>query len=250
MIFPIPALKDNYIWCLHDNKNCAIVDPGEANPVIETLEKHSLTLTAILITHHHYDHTNGIDALLEYKKVPVFGSKEIAPATVPVSDNFNFTLDLMGMSFTTLGIPGHTKEHVAYYQPGSVFTGDTLFTAGCGRIFEGTITQMYTSLSKLASLPEDTLIYCGHEYTENNLKFALHIEPHNREIQNRLNEVQILRKKNLPTVPATLALERNTNPFLRCDQPEVIASVSEYAKKPLQDPIEVFGFLREYKNRF
>lgn len=245
---PIPALKDNYIWCLQWGEQCLIVDPGDATPVLHFLKHRSLQLRAILLTHRHYDHTAGVTALLNYQQAPVYGASSIPSVTVPVLDQETIMIDQL--EFTTIFVPGHTLEHVIYYASGLAFTGDTLFTAGCGRVFEGTHAQMYDSLHKIASLPDDTHIYCGHEYTENNLYFALAVEPDNKNIQNRLITTKQLREQELPTVPATLALEKQTNPFLRCTIPAVIESASQHCGYVLNNPIQVFGILREWKNSY
>ncbi|MBA2654633.1 MAG: hydroxyacylglutathione hydrolase [Gammaproteobacteria bacterium] len=247
-IFPILAFRDNYIWCLQKDFYCAVVDPGDATPVIKLLQEKHLTLSAILLTHHHYDHTDGVKGLLDYANVPVYGPHAIAQVTRPIVLDGQFDIDEIGLNFTTFGLPGHTLEHVGYYDAGMVFTGDTLFTAGCGRIFEGSIEQMYQSLIKLKSLPETTLVYCGHEYTENNLRFALLVEPDNEEIKQRYNETLLLRKNNTPTVPASIAIEKKTNPFLRCDQKNVITAAEKYAGSPLTHPVEVLKALRDWKN--
>lgn len=244
----IPALRDNYIWCLHDNKQCIIVDPGDAVPVLRILEEQGLTLRAVLITHHHYDHTNGITELLNHRQVPIYGPSDFMQTTIAVSNLKSITIAVPEISFDILRVPGHTIDHIAYYSQGIVFTGDTLFTAGCGRIFEGTALQMYTSLQTLQQLPDNTLVYCGHEYTENNLKFALEVEPNNFKIKERLLKTQALRRKNQPTVPATLANEKATNPFLRTAEKEVIAAASKYCGQALTDPIKVLSVIRAWKN--
>jgi hydroxyacylglutathione hydrolase len=249
-IFPICALIDNYIWCLHNGKYAVIVDPGEYKPVLGKLTEKKLTLTAILVTHHHYDHTNGIPKLLEHFDIPVIGPKEIALVTNPVQTGTRIYLPFLDLSMAYYSIPGHTLEHVAYHSPGFIFTGDTLFTGGCGRIFEGTAQQMYDSLYRLKALPDNTLIYCGHEYTENNLKFALKVEPLNKDIQDRLAQTAALRKQLQPTVPASLLKEKQTNPFLRCSQPEVVQAASTHCGEPLVDPVQVLSVLREWKNSF
>lgn len=248
-IVPLPAFSDNYMWCLIKGQNLAVVDPGEAAPILNYLEKHNLNLKAVLVTHHHYDHTNGLkDLVRRHKDIEVFGSDQIPFVTTVVKDQEKITLPGLDLEFTGLSIPAHTLEHVAYFGEGLVFTGDTLFTAGCGRIFEGNPEMMYDSLAKLTQLPLETLVYCGHEYTLANLKFALMVEPDNRDIRERLESTEELRAQNQPTVPATLALERKTNPFLRCDQVDVIRAASHYASKELQDPVSVLKTLREWKN--
>ncbi len=249
----INALSDNYIACLINSvmKSCVVVDPGEATPVLHFLEQHQLELSGILITHHHWDHTNGIEHLAHKFDPPVYG-----PAKEPVSgmshllnDGDQISLDDLGITLKIMHIPGHTLGHIAYYNDEMIFCGDTLFTGGCGKIFEGTITQMYQSLMRIASLSEKTLIYCGHEYTASNLKFAQKVEPDNLDLQNRIAAVTQQRQKNLPTVPAPLSIEKLTNPFLRCSIPSVQKAAENYAKRSLSTPMEVLGVIRGWKNQ-
>lgn len=254
-VIPIPALKDNYIWCIvhPNNQQCVIIDPGAAEPVFSFLKQQQLQLAAILVTHHHWDHTGGIQELVETLKVPVYGGmheKPIPQCQNRLDDGQQFTLPKMNIALTALAIPGHTLGHTAYYGNGVVFTGDTLFTGGCGRIFEGTPAMMYQSLQKLAALPEETLIYCGHEYTQANLQFALKVEPTNTALLERIETTHQLRLKNLPTVPATLKLEKQTNPFLRVDQPTIIKAVENHISHSLPTPVEIFAALRDWKNNF
>lgn len=252
-IIPLLALKDNYIWLLRqqESTDVIIVDPGEAEPVIQFLTQHQLKLVAILITHHHWDHTNGIEGILNYWDVPVFAPKiEMPGVTNPVIDGMKLQWDQLSLSFEVLAIPGHTKGHVAYFGNGLLFSGDTLFTAGCGRVFEGTVEQIYNSLSRLAALPNDTQIYCGHEYTQNNLRFAQAVEPGNADILQRIEKTNQLRASHRPTVPAFLSLEKQTNPFLRCNVPAVIAAAENHCQRRLSNPVEVFAVLRRWKNEF
>ncbi len=248
----INALSDNYIACIINaaQKKCVIVDPGEADPVFNFLNENHLSLSGILITHYHWDHTNGIEKLLQRLEVPVYGpAKEPVPGmTHLLNDGDVINLEKLGMRFNLMHIPGHTLGHIAYYNDDVVFTGDTLFTAGCGKIFGGTVDQMYNSLMRIVSLNEKTLVYCGHEYTTSNLKFALTVEPENHDIQQRIDQVSKLRQKNLPTVPAQLSLEKLTNPFLRCEVPSVKKAAENYAGKALSSPQEILGILRAWKN--
>jgi hydroxyacylglutathione hydrolase len=247
-IKPISALKDNYIWCIVlSDQTCIVVDPGDAAPVLDFLKEHHLDLRAILITHKHYDHTDGIKTLVQTNPIPVYGPP--IPHVDHLVEEGDTVIITEQFNAQVLAIPGHTLEHLAYHYPGRVFTGDTLFTAGCGRVFEGTAQQMYHSLCKLNALAGETLIYCGHEYTENNLHFARLVEPNNKEVVQRLTEVAQLRLTGLPSVPATLALERKTNPFLRCDHPDVIAAATRYCQKRLHSPVAVFAVLRDWKNK-
>ena len=251
---PILAFKDNYIWCLIDDEknNCIIVDPGEAKPVLAYLKRFNLSLDAILITHHHWDHTNGIKGILNTHSVPVYGpaKEKIMSVTYPVNEGYNVQLANWPIIFTVLDIPGHTLGHVAYYADGLLFCGDTLFSAGCGRLFEGTAEQMLVSLNKLSNLPDETKIYCGHEYTLNNLQFAQTVEPNNLQIKERLEKVRELRQKNLPTLPAVLANERLINPFLRCDNAEIAVKIKKHRGKSLDSLVEIFAYLRQWKNNY
>ncbi len=252
-IIPLPALNDNYIWMMvhPDEPLAAVVDPGDAKPVIEALKEQQLTLTAILITHHHWDHTNGISKLLEYSHVPVYGpANDPVHCSRPLKAGDKIYLDELQATLKVLDIPGHTLGHIAYVGEGLLFSGDTLFTGGCGKVLEGTASQMHHSLSQLAALPSETLVYCGHEYTEANLRFAKAVEPNNPDLSARIVEVAEKRAKNQPTVPAPLGLELKTNPFLRCHIPEVIESASKHVGQSLHDPVEVFAAIRSWKNEF
>ncbi len=250
----IPALNDNYIWAITDvsAKVVLIVDPGDAKPVRAFLQEQGLTLVGILITHHHWDHTNGVAALAAEYKVPVFGPgrEKIAALTHPLQDNDSVIVGDFPLRLHALTIPGHTLDHIAYYSRGYVFCGDTLFAAGCGRLFEGTAMQFFTSLQKLAALPDETKIYCAHEYTLSNLHFAAHVEPSNEKIKMRIEQVTAVRQKNLPSLPSTLREEKDTNPFLRCTSAELITQVEKFAGLSLTDPLQVFTQLRRWKDGF
>lgn len=255
-ISPISAFRDNYIWLITqpDNPYAVVVDPGEAQPVLSTLAARQLQLAAILVTHHHYDHCGGVPTLLQHHSAPVFGpaheSVPMLDVNHPVTKTERVYIDPMKLEFAVLDIPGHTRGHIAFWGHGFLFCGDTLFTGGCGRVFEGTTDQMYESLTQLASLPNETAVYCGHEYTEANLKFAQQVEPDNQKLRDRLQQVTALRAQQLPTVPATLLLEKQTNPFLRCHLPTVKIAAEHYAGRKLQQPAEVFAVIREWKNSF
>lgn len=245
----IPAFKDNYIWLLTRGREAFVVDPGDAEPVIARLAAEDLVLSGILITHHHADHQGGVADLLARHAARVFApaSESITGVTDPLAGGE--CIDVLGQPVDVLAVPGHTRGHLAYLAPGALFCGDTLFGAGCGRLFEGTPAQMAASLACLAALPEDTRVYCAHEYTEMNLRFALAVEPDNPAVRRRVAEVAARRAAGLPTVPSTLAEEKATNPFLRCDQPAVIAAARQHAAV---DPAEntVFATLRAWRNVF
>jgi hydroxyacylglutathione hydrolase len=250
----IPTLKDNYVWVMIDSNqhSAIIVDPGEATPVIAFLKQHHLSLLAILITHHHWDHTNGITEILHEFPAPVYGpaNEAIAEMTKPLQDNTTFHIPGFPEDISVIAIPGHTSGHIAYHVANALFCGDTLFAAGCGRLFEGTATQMAASLQKITSLPDDTQIYCAHEYTLNNLRFAQTVEPNNQEIAKRIQRVTELRNNNQPSLPSTLNEEKATNPFLRCDSAELKASVEKQTGVSPDNTIAVFTALRKWKDIF
>lgn len=245
----IPAFKDNYIWLLRRGDRAAVVDPGDAAPVMARLQAEGLELEAILVTHHHADHQGGVAALAEYWPAAVFGpaDESIIGCTRPLSGGDR--IEVLGQAFEVLAVPGHTAGHIAYAMPGAVFCGDTLFGAGCGRLFEGTPAQMAESLDKLAALPDDTLIYCAHEYTAANLAFAAAVEPGNPAIARRIKEVAERRQAGLPTVPSTLAEEKATNPFLRCAEAAVVEAARQ-RDPAATDPVGVFAAIRAWKNVF
>jgi len=255
-IIPIPAFADNYIWTLREGASAVVVDPGEAAPVLAYLDREGLTLTAILATHHHNDHVGGIPELLGRFAVPVFGpaSETIPSRTRGLREADSVEVPGLPVTLRVLDIPGHTAGHIAYVgdvsgEP-SLFCGDTLFAAGCGRLFEGTPQQMWTSLSALAALPPATRVYCGHEYTLANLRFAQAVEPHNAALWDRQAREEGKRKQGLPTLPSTIELERVTNPFLRAPLAEVRAAAAHHAGRPLAGDVETFAELRAWKNAF
>ena len=251
-VVPVKAFKDNYVWTLRNASHAAVVDPGEARPVLDYLGAERLQLAAILATHHHPDHVGGIEELVRKHRVPVFGPRgEPIPAlTQPVSEGDRVAIPELGASFSVLDIPGHTRAHVAYYGAGALFCGDTLFACGCGRLFEGTPEQMYASLQKLLALPDETKVYCGHEYTLANIGFARAVEPDNRALGEREARDRRLREAGRPTLPSTLGDEKATNPFLRCREPAVIESANKYLGARIADPVRVFAAIRDWKNRF
>lgn len=257
-LIPLKAFNDNYIWLIQnpDTLQCAAVDPGDAAPVLDWLAQHpQWHLTDIIITHHHQDHTGGISTLKQQTQARVIGPalEDIPELDLPVQDNQH--ISSLGVELKAMLVPGHTKGHIAYYYAGTqpwLLSGDTLFAAGCGRLFEGTAQQMYHSLQRLAQLPEHTLVYCTHEYTQSNLKFAAAVEPNNPQIEQRLTEVTTLREQDRITLPSTIALEKQTNPFLRCTNAELIAQVSQQQQLALsqQEPIATFAALRAWKDNF
>ena len=220
-------------------------------PVFEVLEREGLVLTAVLITHHHADHQGGIAALLSSYRADVFGpaAESITALTHPLMGGESIRLDSIDADFKVLAVPGHTLGHLAYLGNGCLFCGDTLFGAGCGRLFEGSPAQMHDSLTRLAALPGDTAVYCAHEYTETNLRFALMVEAGNRNLRRRLDDVAVARAKGLATIPTTIQLERATNPFLRCEVPEVIERVRDRGENA-SDSLAVFTALRQWRNAF
>lgn len=252
---PVRAFSDNYIWLIESPRTqgrLVAVDPGDAAPVMAELQRSDASLAAILLTHHHPDHIGGVPELLRQGAVPVIGPDDarIAQRTRTLRDGERCELPELGLSFETLLIPGHTLSHIAFWGHGALFCGDTLFSAGCGRMFEGTPTQMNASLTKLRQLPPDTRVYCGHEYTAANLRFALTVDPSNGAALEYRDRVDGLRAAGSPTLPSTLDLEIRVNPFLRCDDPTVVKAAEIHAGKSLKQPAEVFGVLRAWKDQF
>ena len=250
---PIPAFSDNYIWLVTTNEGSIVIDPGDANPVIEYLNKNKdLTLNSILLTHHHYDHSGGIEDLRKKYDLKVFGpNNQIKSVDHRVVEGDEILVN--GLVFKIIEVPGHTLDHIAFYYDGDdnpiLFCGDTLFAAGCGRVFEGTFDQMYESLLKLKKLPENTIVYSGHEYTTSNLMFASHVEPLNKNIQDSLSKVQELRSKNIPTLPTSIKEEKLINPFLRCDDEDLQIIMRKKFNTDLSE-LNIFSALREWKDNF
>lgn len=251
-VTPVPAFSDNYLWLLHNDRSAVVVDPGDAAPVEAALRRLKLDLVAILITHHHGDHIGGLPALLKHHRVPVHGpaGEDIPGLTAMHREGDEVVIPELEARFKVLDVPGHTRGHIAYVGQGLLFCGDTLFACGCGRLFEGTPEQMTASLAKLAALPGDTRVYCAHEYTLANIRFAEAVEPDNAALIARKAIEQARRDRNEPTVPSTIANEVATNPFLRWDSPTVKASAERHAGRVLTEPAAIFASLREWKNNF
>lgn len=250
----VPAFADNYLWLIHDGQYAAVMDPGDAGPVIAALQEQNLSLVAILLTHHHADHVGGVPGLLAQFSVPVFGParEQIPQITQPLSEGDSLQLPRLGLELFVLDVPGHTAGHIAYYAPKEewLFCGDTLFAAGCGRLFEGTPEQMVSSLRKLAALPDATKIYCAHEYTLSNLRFACEAEPGNASLVLRCAEEQAKRDRGQPTLPSTIALEKATNPFLRYGEEPILQNLTATGRLDSRDPVAAFAALRNWKNTF
>lgn len=255
-ILSIPAFVDNYLWLIHNGKDAIIVDPGAAVPVQTCLTQHKLNLCAILLTHHHADHIGGVADLIRNTSLPIFGplvdqqSGRIPTITQGCQQDDTVFIPELSLTFTVMEVPGHTSSHIAYYcaELDALFCGDTLFAGGCGRLFEGTPEQMVSSLHKITKLPAETQIYCAHEYTLSNLRFALAVEPNNLALQTRFNQVNAARKKGLATVPSQLDLELQTNPFLRCTSPDIIHTLQHQQKLKATDEVSVFAAVRLWKN--
>lgn len=255
-MLPLPAFTDNYIWMLHDGHQAIVVDPGDSAPVLQALQQLGLQLKAILVTHHHADHVGGVDAVRNATGAAVYGpAREPIPEPLERLSQGN-AVEALGLRFEVIDVPGHTAGHIAYYSPDIggeplLFCGDTLFSGGCGRLFEGTPAQMLHSLDQLAALPGNTRVCCTHEYTLSNLKFARAVEPDNAALLHYSSQCEALRALQQPTLPSRMALEREINPFLRVREPAVAQAAHAYdAQVPQDDAVAVLAALRQWKNEF
>ncbi len=256
-IEPVKAFKDNYLWVVHrsGSKQAVVVDPGDAAPVQAYLAQQGLRLVGILITHHHADHIGGVDELLRHWQVPVYGPETVRIPQVTHPQYDGDLVDVLGLALQVMTVPRHTLDHIAYFAKDAeggplVFCGDTLFAGGCGRMFEGTPPMMHASLQKLAHLPAATRVFCTHEYTLSNLSFAKAVLKEQPALAVRIVSEQHKRDQDQPTVPSTIALELQTNPFLRCEDPEVLAALATHQGTIERDPAQVFGALRRWKDGF
>lgn len=251
-VIPIPAFRDNYIWLLHRDGHAVVVDPGDATPVLAALHVQKLALDAILVTHHHDDHTGGVAQLLQAHPATAYAPRRERYAFPhhQVGEGDSIELGTLGIRLSVMETPGHTLGHIVYYGAKSLFCGDTLFGCGCGRLFEGSCQQLYHSLQRLASLPRETRVYCAHEYTRHNIRFARTLDPDNAELARRESEVERLLARGQPSLPSTIGMELATNPFLRCDTAAIHAAAVMQTGAKEADPVSVFCVIRKLRNSF
>ncbi len=255
-ITAIHAFADNYIWMVSNGHEAIVVDPGQAEPVLEALAIHQLKLTAILLTHHHQDHVGGVTELIQATNAGVYGpaGEKLPFCDVALKDGDQVHDEALHLKLSVLDVPGHTAGHIAYYghfkNTPILFCGDTLFAAGCGRLFEGTAAQMTDSLAKFAALPRDTRVFCAHEYTLSNMRWACEVEPGNKELQNWQKNAMEQRSQGIPTLPSQIGQELACNPFMRARHPDVAQAAANWSQRELHSPVEVFAALREWKNNF
>ncbi len=256
-ILPVPAFQDNYIWLVRRGRLVVVVDPGDATPVIEALARLRLQLVAIVLTHHHADHMGGVAELAaQWRNLPVYGParEQIRGVTIPLTGGERFTIAQLGLDFSVIDVPGHTSGHIAYYSDGAdgrhLFCGDTMFACGCGRLFEGSAEQMQASLASLVALPPDTRVYCAHEYTLANIRFAQAVDPANAALEARAVAARQTRADGLPTLPSSIELELSTNPFVRWNDAAVRAAAEAHAPGASANPVATFAALRSWKDGF
>jgi len=252
VIEAIPAFRDNYIWAIHDHRHCVLVDPGDAAPALDFLARNALELAAIVLTHHHHDHIGGVEALLRQRPAPVHGpaDERMPAATRTLAEGDTLEIGAPALSFDVLETPGHTLSHIVFHGHDVLFCGDTLFSSGCGRLFEGDPRQMQASLDKIAALPGTTRVFCAHEYTADNCRFALAVEPDNEAVRTRADEVTRLRAEGRITLPTRLGDEKRYNPFLRTREPGVIDAARRREPGVADTPEAVFGVIRRWKDGF